>query len=1601
MANQPQRDDQAKKPDGSESSPKTPKPVKGPPTPKPGIPNMSIDDSIEAMEVVEEPAPVVQRAPDSDVRVVEPEEEAIVLSEDAVIEDVEEAQPVSDVFLAEEASESPAAPAETPEPRVVESHPASDVVPSDGPRRQPTTGVAPREPIAAAPPISDVAAAEEIIEEAAPVSDIAEASPISDIAEASPISDVAEASPISDIAEAAPISDIAEASPISDVAASVLASSESPSKVIAREEVVATSEGDVEVPPLSDVTVASPSDVIAADETPAAAPASDVVATHEPSDVIPDSSVFAEEVVASAAPEPPSDLIAGEEAIEEAAPISDIVAAEEIIEEAAPVSGVLEGEEIVEAAPASEVLSGEVVEEAAEAVDEPDIAEGATEFMEPSSAVLEAEPAHSGSSAVLYDEVGEPGSVGKPKSDFDKTVAFEGSPSSVSRKGQPDSLVTEEEIVGTSEASAVELGELPPRKGTSSATGIDKVAEALESGVEADAQLAETVPPEPSVEFDELLDEDVETPRGKKKGKAISEESTEMDADALEFDDDIAEAAEAVEEAEEAEAVEAAEEVEEQPVSKKKKKTEFKKTKVEKKKTKAVTGDDIDLDAIMSEGEAVGEAEEAEEEGFALDGEVAEAAEEAEEAEEAAEAEAAEAFDEEVQAGDDDPDQLAGFGDKKKKPAKKGKKPADDEDDETKDEEDEDDELEARKKKKKDKKKEKATVAPRYEGPGFVMRWAGRFFLVGLGGGLLLGILAGAFFVLPDDMKKQAAEQLYTAPPPPKKEERKQIDRHREMLASQQYSEVATQLASASSPEELDLRGQAKWFGYYKEQTEQKKPLDINAPPVKEAIADLTTANKDHPLIQQIKTTVSEKSIADQLAKSNATLAEKDKEITMATEEKLKAEKLVDDVAEVLAKGKIIEDKSKLDLATLPKILKGLNDDSASLAAVNKVLKDNDIKGTGETGLTEVLNMKAEAEKTNTATNKALADAGIQDPGAKGVAKLADERNSVAKDRKELLDTLGSAFKELVDGKIVTDPKADPRKEIVKGVQQARLRAESPLAIPVSQLGLSLGNIGMGTSKAVEQTFDLAKVFSELGFFKTREPFIQSPQQKMNTYITLLQDRSEKDAKSLNAIIREADWVLSKDAKSDPEAQAKARYVQGLALRNQERFADAKTAFEESIKLAQPVANVGEWNKLAQQSLKELTDPQAYYVPRIDRFQNENNLKAALTEANVAIKAMPEEPRLYAVRGLVRYELVRGQAPKIPETSQKAIREDAETAGKDEKLAPEANYIVGLLEESLGNWPEAEKLYKMAIKMNEDKMLNADDAGKYRIALARLLLRDRSELPPIEEKKIEEKKIDEKKNEDKKGEDKKDLGATMSGERVIVMHPWSTLVGAAIVAQPKPEDVEDKDTLARYQAAIDEANKLIASNDPLLKGQGHMLLGIAYSKLGRRTEGLKEYAKGLGLVTTKTKLTPREIDDLIELIDNHPAFQQPDVAGVANPVMAERHFGEGIHLYWSKQYPEAEAQFRQAVKYYDRDARYQYYLGLSQLAQKTQKKRDAGIYSIEQGARLESRTVTTNPFAAREINASLERIQGELRQYLNGIRYKVQAEELQEKTKGL
>ena len=94
-------------------------------------------------------------------------------------------------------------------------------------------------------------------------------------------------------------------------------------------------------------------------------------------------------------------------------------------------------------------------------------------------------------------------------------------------------------------------------------------------------------------------------------------------------------------------------------------------------------------------------------------------------------------------------------------------------------------------------------------------------------------------------------------------------------------------------------------------------------------------------------------------------------------------------------------------------------------------------------------------------------------------------------------------------------------------------------------------------------------------------------------------------------------------------------------------------------------------------------------------------------------------------------------------------------------------------------------------------------------------------------------------------------------------------------------------------------------------------------------------------------------------------------------MLAEQLFGKGLDLFWSRRYAEAESQFKQAIQH-NQDARFEYYLGMSLMAQQNNSKRQAAYSAFQQGARLEA----SNRPSMGEINASMERIQGSLRSFV-------------------
>ena len=563
-------------------------------------------------------------------------------------------------------------------------------------------------------------------------------------------------------------------------------------------------------------------------------------------------------------------------------------------------------------------------------------------------------------------------------------------------------------------------------------------------------------------------------------------------------------------------------------------------------------------------------------------------------------------------------------------------------------------EVSAKKKSKKGKKeKEKATVAsaPAKGGYGCLSIVIAMILTVVLIGGA--GV--GAWFGVNDQIKDFAKSQwnLDTKVPP---KAPSALEKANASFAKAEYPTAIAALPNPAGPEEFNVRGQARWLAYVADAKKKNAALDIDAPAVKEALDDLSEKKGNNPLLaEQIRDQAGlpgrEKEMSDKLAKANTEKDTVAKELTKVAAQKEDAEKKIDGLADILAKSKIIEDKAKLDAAVVQKTLDELAADKKTLAAVNKRLKDAEVKGAGDEGVKEVIELRDEAGKNLTAVNKALEDANIKEKGEKGVAQIAKARKEAIDDRDDLLQTVKAAVKEFIDGKIVPE-NADPRKTIVDGARLARQKAESPLSIPLAQLGMSLGGIASGTSKVVEKSFDLSRVFTELGYFRTREPFIQTPEQKMDTHLALLANRKKNDAKELAAITREADWVLSKESKADAESRGKARFVQGLALRNLEKFADARTAFDDTLNRLKPLDKAGPWSKSVTVAKDEITDPTVYYIPRIEAFRAEQNFKAALDEANTALKAMPADARLFAQRGLTRFEAVRGA--KVSEEAQKS-----------------------------------------------------------------------------------------------------------------------------------------------------------------------------------------------------------------------------------------------------------------------------------------------------------------------------------------------------------
>jgi tetratricopeptide (TPR) repeat protein len=440
------------------------------------------------------------------------------------------------------------------------------------------------------------------------------------------------------------------------------------------------------------------------------------------------------------------------------------------------------------------------------------------------------------------------------------------------------------------------------------------------------------------------------------------------------------------------------------------------------------------------------------------------------------------------------------------------------------------------------------------------------------------------------------------------------------------------------------------------------------------------------------------------------------------------------------------------------------------------------------------------------------------------------------------------------------------------------------------------------------------------------------PDQMLTFWMPLLRERGRNDLAD-KAII-DADRVL-KEAKASPQDKARAHAVKGIALRNEGKYAEAKTELEQA-KINLPKEDAV-WRSETEAALKEASDPSAYFAARAETFRKEGQITQALAMLNRALETAAPQTRasLIVERGALRLEqaLAHGNgraAANDPDLI--TARKDADEAKKGG--GADAFYLSGRIAEQLGQTDEALQDYRQALKAHG--ALDADGA-RYRAALARMLILPRTAAPA---------RIG-------KGE-----GA-----------PSPDVLVALIAVGVQPGEFAGPIDPAT-QEAVKLADEILSAKESDVPFEAR---AQAYAIKGLWTPALRIYVEGL-----RPLLSPEHAAGLLAIINGHPNLRRPSAWTVADPMEAEKHYAAGLHWYNEREYAKAEKEFFTAVEQDGQDARYYYYLGLAQLMLGD---RDA-FEDFEQGARLEHQN--RPPRAA--VSAALERVQGPARLRLNDVR---------------
>lgn len=450
----------------------------------------------------------------------------------------------------------------------------------------------------------------------------------------------------------------------------------------------------------------------------------------------------------------------------------------------------------------------------------------------------------------------------------------------------------------------------------------------------------------------------------------------------------------------------------------------------------------------------------------------------------------------------------------------------------------------------------------------------------------------------------------------------------------------------------------------------------------------------------------------------------------------------------------------------------------------------------------------------------------------------------------------------------------------------------------------------------------------------------RQPAEMLNYWRNLVDAKTHPEMESKAS--EDALKVLA-DASSMSSQKTQASVLQGIILRNQGKYSEAKTALEKLLPAIDSADTA--WKKSAEAALAESKDPVGFYLELSKKQESMNLFDEAVGSLGKAIKlcdafAPARKAELLANSSLMKMERAMAKAgsnlKKDDQLLKDAANEAAEAAKSKTALA---FYAQGRVAEVRGDIIPAIEAFRKAVDANP----KLDAAGvKYRAALMRML---NGSLPNVSKPAP-------------KIESKKEVSSLLFEE----------LVGFTTVLYFQlPEPIVDAPKISAKEAQ-DLADAILKSQDASFVEKAQ-----AYGTKGYWTKALKTYVDGI-----REKIGPVHAENLNNLLKNHPGLE-----GAAEPVQnnfleAERFFSSGLTLYFNKNFAAAEKAFLAAVENERQDARYHYYLGLARLAQQ----KPEAVESFEYASMKERQG---KPSRAA-VSKSLERVQGPARLELNRYR---------------